>query len=144
MIRVKFKLKAKDFKTKRKSLTVPNQALSIKDIVSRFTRGLPVDIQIKNPVYLDQDEHDFNKLSNMDSVEKSYQATEQRERAEQLKREIESNERAAAEAKQQENEEKARQQSERNTGIEDLDNTMPDDTDTDTQSLSRGRKKNHK
>lgn len=139
MVRTRVKLKPVDFKTRRKSRTVPNQSLSIKEIVARYVRGLPADVQIKQGVYMEQHAHDFNKLSMMDSADKAFMAGEMRDRVEQLGSQIEADKRAYAEAQEQKKaDEKARLEEER-TGIGSLDNTMPDDTGTDRQTVSRGR-----
>lgn len=143
MLKDKFKRKSSTF-VNRKSQTVPNQSMTIKDIVERFLRGLPVDVNIKQGVYHpENNDHDYNKMSNLDTVDKAYLATEMREKNEQISREIEANERAKAEEKKAKDEAelselKARAQQ---TGIEYLDNTMPDDTGTDSQAVTRGRNK---
>lgn len=50
-------------------LTVPNQAMSLEEILERFVRGEPVNVG-KDPVYDDGDE-DLEKLSHMDLVDKA-------------------------------------------------------------------------
>lgn len=65
------------------SQTIPDQSLSINEIVARFTRGIPVDTQVKRPVYADQNDYDLEKLSRMDFAEKAQLAGEMRENAEQ-------------------------------------------------------------
>lgn len=144
MIRDKYKLRTPDFKVVRKSKTVPNQSMTIQDIVSRFVRGIPIDINIKPGVYHpDNNEHDLNKMSNLDTVDKAFLATEMREKNEQIKADIEANERAKAEEKQAKDEAELSELKQRaqQTSIENLDNTMLGDTGADSQSVSRGRKK---
>lgn len=54
----------------RASRTQPNQGLTIRDILERFTKRLPVDVKMYDPVYLDQTEHDLEKLNRMDFDDK--------------------------------------------------------------------------
>lgn len=144
MLRDKFKTKTIDFKTIRKSITVPNQSMTIQDIVSRFVRGIPVDVKVKQGVYNpNNNDHDLNKMSNLDIVDKAYLATEMRESNERIQADIEASERAKAEEKQAEQEAELSELKQRaqQTGIGNLDNTMPDDTGTVSQTVSRGRNK---
>lgn len=54
----------------RASRTQPNQGLTIRDILERFTKRLPVDVKMYEPVYLNQTEHDLEKLNRMDFDDK--------------------------------------------------------------------------
>lgn len=59
-----------DWKKRRKSIAIPDQSMSIQEIVKRFVRGIPVDIIQRDAVYSDQD-HDLEKLNRMDFAEKA-------------------------------------------------------------------------
>lgn len=72
----------------KKSKTIPDQSLSIKEIVDRYVRGIPVDITEKKPVYVDQNDHDLEKLSRMDFGEKAEYAAALRDEAATLKAEL--------------------------------------------------------
>lgn len=85
----------------RKTRTIPDQTLTIKEIVARFTRGIPVDVIQREAVYLDQDEHDFEQLSRMEFGEKANMAEQLRDKAEGIKQQAEANERTRKEAKKQ-------------------------------------------
>lgn len=58
----------------RKGKTVPDQSMSIREIVKRFVRGVPVDIQQRQGVYVDQSEIDLEKVSRADFGEKAEMA----------------------------------------------------------------------
>lgn len=93
-----------DFKKTRPSKTIPDQSMSIQEIVRRFVRGIPVDIVEKKPVYVDQNDHDLEKLSRMDFGEKAEYAAALKLDAERLKAELDERqaehaEREASEAK---------------------------------------------
>lgn len=116
------------FGIKRKgSKTVPDQSLSIQDIISRFTRQIPVNVIQRDPVYLNQSEFDLERMSRMDFADKAAMAAEMSERAESVKAELQENERILGERKRKA---KADRDSARakKTGIDPLDNTMPVDT----------------
>ena len=61
------------------SLTIPDQTLSVKEIMDRFVRGLPVE-GAKIPIY-EGDESDLPDLSRMD-------LTERHETIERIKNEV--------------------------------------------------------
>lgn len=140
MVNYKFKLKKKDYKTKQKSMTVPNQALTVKQIVDRWVKGLPVEVSQRQPQYMDQNDRDYSKLAGLDRAEQAYIATEMSEQAEQLGRQVEANQ-ATLEAQEAEEREakKARLRAKRHSS--NLDNTMPNDTTTENQEVSGGRNK---
>lgn len=70
---------------KLKSRVIPDQSLSIAEIVKRYVRGVPVDILQREPVYTEQTTEDLEKLSRMDFGEKHAYAQELGERAARLK-----------------------------------------------------------
>lgn len=76
------------WKDSRPSRTVPDQSLSIQEIVKRFVRGIPVDVVQREAVYSDQNDHDLEKLSRMDFGEKAEYARQLSEQAEGLANEI--------------------------------------------------------
>lgn len=88
MSKQKYQPPVVDFSKTRKSLTVPNQSMSIRTILEKYTRGIPVDIVKREPIYLDQDEFDLEKLKRLDFSEKAALADELRERAQNIKDEL--------------------------------------------------------
>lgn len=118
----------------RKVLTIPDQAMSIQEIVKRYVRNLPVDVIQREGVYLDQSEFDFEKMSRADFGEKARMADEFAARAADV--EAEYNERVTEEREKQEAAKKsAKSRDERGAGIDSLDNTMPDDTSLGSNKL---------
>lgn len=101
-----------DYKTRRKSVVVPDQSLSIKEIVSRYVRGVPADVIRREAVYVDQNDFDLEKLSRMDFAEKAEIASQLKTEAERITSEY--NERVTT-AK----EEQAKKESEENAKAED-------------------------
>lgn len=72
---VKGRLKVKDRKidygkSHRKQLAIPDQSLSIRTIMDRYTRGIPVDVKHRMPFYSDQTEFDLELLSRMEFDDK--------------------------------------------------------------------------
>lgn len=93
MVNTKFKSKKVDFKRVRVSKhVIPNQSMTMKEVIERFVRGLPLDIKEKPKIYLEQNDYDFEKMSGLDPTEKAYQATEFEAQAEALSEEIQANE----------------------------------------------------
>lgn len=78
-----------DYKTVRRSVVVPDQAMSVQEIVRRFVRGIPVDLKQREAVYIDQNDHDLEKLSRMDFGEKAEFARSEAERLEQWRSDLE-------------------------------------------------------
>lgn len=91
----------------RKQRTIPDQSLSLRTIIDRYTRGVSVDVKQRDPVYVDQDEFDLEQVSRMDfaakaelgqelgsRVRKGAKALEQKER-ERLAKEAEANAKAS-------------------------------------------------
>lgn len=65
-----------DYKVVRKSITIPDQTLSIQEIVTRFSRGINVDVIQRQTTYTDQVDYDLEKLSRMDFGDKAAFAAE--------------------------------------------------------------------
>lgn len=81
-----YKLAGRQNTPRAKMRVIPDQSLSIKEIVRRFTKGLPVDVKQREGVYLDQtgeSEIDYEKLSRMDFADKVEFARQWRETSEQ-------------------------------------------------------------
>lgn len=78
-----------NYKKQRKSLAIPDQSLSIQEIVKRFVRGIPVDVLQREPVYADQNEFDLEKLSRMDFGEKAEYASNLRDKASKIQADFE-------------------------------------------------------
>lgn len=117
------------------SKTLPKQSLTPREIVDRFTKGMPINVGKKEGVYMDHNNTDYERISRMDFAEKHEVAREQasfrnevmdaaKQAIEQAKRAKES-ESAAKKPKSQ--------KPVKRTDIDDLDNTMSVDTDADTQ-----------
>lgn len=119
-------------KAKRKSITVPDQSMSIEEIVKRYTRGIPVDIKMNNPVYIDQSGDnalDLEKAARLDFAQKH-------ELAQQIKEDAQNAVDSANERRKER--EKLQQQhaqttKDAQTGMNTLDNTMPVDTNQKTK-----------
>lgn len=77
-----------DFAKVRKSQTIPDQSMSIQEIVKRFVRGIPVDIVRREGVYVDQHDHDLEKLSRMDFGQKAEYAQALADRANRLQADL--------------------------------------------------------
>lgn len=77
-----------DYKARRKSVAIPDQSLSIQEIVKRYVRGIPVDVVQRQGVFVDQAEHDLEKLSRMDFGEKAAFADTMKSEAERLQSEL--------------------------------------------------------
>lgn len=119
-----------DYKKFRKSKTIPDQSLDIKEIVKRFVRGIPVDVIQRDAVYIDQSEHDLEQMSRMNFADKSAMADDLRVKAEQLKEEHNDRENDRKErAKEQATKKKAKQGAEPKPSST-LDITRLDDTST--------------
>lgn len=136
MVCYKYEVPPIKIKNARKSMTIPDQSMSIREIVERFVRGIPVDVIQRQGVYMDQDEHDFEKLNRMDFAEKKAYADAMQARAEAIQSDLEESERAKRESERRRAQERSQQSASR-TGIDPLDNTMPVDTGTDNQGVSR-------
>lgn len=67
----KYKRPKFDKSVKLKRYTVPDQSLSIQEIVSRYTRGINIDDPYLQPVYVDQNTHDLEKITRMDVLDKT-------------------------------------------------------------------------
>lgn len=100
MIKTKFKGQPVRYSDRRVSKKViPNQSMTMREILERFMKGLPLDVKEKPKIYIDQIDHDFEKMSGLDPTEKAYQATEFRAQSETLSEELKAKERAKDERK---------------------------------------------
>lgn len=80
----------------RKQRAIPDQTMSVREIVRRFVKGIPVDVVQRQGVYIDPSkEIDYEKVSRLDFGEKVEFAGELRREAEVAYTELE--ERAEAE-----------------------------------------------
>lgn len=85
---------------------VPNQSMAIDEIVRRFVKGIAVDVNRKQPIYVDQTERDYERMSRMDAVDKAQAAKEFEAETKELSAKLK-----ADEARRKENE-KARKEQE--------------------------------
>lgn len=83
-MRVLYKEPVVNYGKVRKSVTIPDQSLSIQEIVKRYVRGIPVDVLQRKGVYVDQSDEDLEMLSRMDFGEKAAYAQTLAERANRL------------------------------------------------------------
>ena len=118
-----------------KSQTIPDQSMSIHELVRRFVRGIPADVIQRKPVFNpDNNDVDLERLGRLDPADKAFQASEMfaqnKATASELQRTIDDRRRRAEESEKAEAD-----QGEQQTGIESLDNTMPDDTDVTPRNL---------
>lgn len=113
--------------TKRKSMTIPDQSLTIQEIVKRFVKGIPVNVVKRDGTYLNQSEHDFEKITRMDPFEKAALADEFQQQAQEQNDQLAANERAKREraAKKLSDAQRAAETPRHSNP---LDNTMPVDT----------------
>lgn len=120
-----------------KSETQPNQSMSLKEMVKRFVRGIPVDMVRREGVFMDHENTDFEKLSRMDFAEKIEYAEQYGKRAQEMEQALKERQDRHDEAERRKKDEAikppAPKKSARKAGIENLDNTMPDDTTTGNQ-----------
>lgn len=87
-----------DRKRRNKSKTIPSQALSIREILTRYSRNINIDVKKYDGTYIDGDE-DLEKVSRMDFGDKFAYAQDLREENERFVnelREAKEAERAAA------------------------------------------------
>lgn len=99
---------------KRKVLTIPDQSLSLREIMQRYVRGVPVDVTQREGVWIDQEEYDFESLARGEFSEKMSIAEELRakydaqvkavEEAREAKRKQDEKQALLAELKAQESE----------------------------------------
>lgn len=87
-----------DYKKKRPSKTIPDQSLSIQEIVKRYVRGVPVDVVQRQGVYLDQNEADLEKMTRLDFGEKHEIAATLAARARGMQDDLEQRQRESQEA----------------------------------------------
>lgn len=137
MVNTKFKLskKAKEQTWKKMSRsevkTLPGQSLSINEIVSKYVKGIPIEgLTRRQGVYIDQSDHDLEKVSRMDFAEKAEFAEQLRQHHAEVGEAIKADKRAKDEEarKQKERSRPKLDAAEGSAGIDTLDNTMPDDT----------------
>lgn len=118
-----------DYSVLRPSMTIPDQTLTVKQIVSKYIRGIPVDVKQHVPVYIDQNDHDLEKLNRMEFGDRAAMADQMRANNERIK--AEHNDEVSARRKRNEEEakaKKARNLANKKTHSSNLDNTMLDDT----------------
>lgn len=140
MINTLYKCKKVDFAKVAKSRALPNQSMTISEIVSRYVKGLAPDVVQREKVFLDQNEFDLEKLGRLDRADQAYQAREFKERSESLAQQIRENEAAKHERiEAEQNSEQGEQRDNSRSGIDNLDNTMPDDTALNSNEM-RGQK----
>lgn len=116
----------------------PNQAMTIKEILSRFTRGLAPNVAQFKGVYMDHNNTDYEKVSRMDFGEQYEFAQNEAKKAQRIEQALRSREEARKKPKADDDapepKEKPKKSGPKRTGIDKpLDNTMPVDTDADDQ-----------
>lgn len=94
---VKYLVPFIDEKKSKKARVIPDQSLSVQEIVKRYVRGVPVDVIQRERVYVDQNDFDLEKLSRMDFADKLEYAALLADKAKQLKSDLEEHERSSSE-----------------------------------------------
>lgn len=123
----------------RKGMTVPNQSMTIKEIVNKFVKNIPVSGTSFKGEYFDQSEFDLERLARLSPLDKAYEAGQFSERASYLEERIKQSERVRVEREKEAKRNESKAQSEREkpsprgSGIDPLDNTMPVDTSKTTK-----------
>lgn len=138
MVNYKFKGTPVAFGKTRKGMTVPNQSMTIREIVNRFVKNIPVSGNNYKGEYIEQSEFDLEKLARLSPLDKAYEAGQFSERANYLEERIRESERVRVEREKEAKREEKKAQSEQNaspraSGIDPLDNTMPVDTSKTTK-----------
>lgn len=138
MVRYKYVRGVIDFNKVGKSMTVPDQSLSIQEIVRRYVKGIPVDVVQRQGVYIDQDLYDLEAMSRKDFAQKAALAVELLEQCDSMASDVKAEAERLREVrlKAKENEQKepgtrvkeliVKQSAKKHSS--DLDNTMLDDT----------------
>lgn len=136
----KYQPRAVDFsKQVRQGVTLPDQSLSIREILNRFVKGIPVDVVKREAVYLDdRNTVDMEKLARADFAEKIETARQYGEQAEQMEAML-----TRTNTEDEEPETRTRGKSKdsgrtkvkpaKGAVVDDLDNTTTDDTGPDNQ-----------
>lgn len=93
----------------RKGKTLPDQTMSLKEIVRRFSRGISINAERREAVYSDQDDHDLEAFSRKDFGEKQAIALEIAQDLADTEELLVTRQTEANEAKRQEAEAKARE-----------------------------------
>lgn len=137
-MRVNYKPPVVVSKALRQGKTVPDQAMSIKEIVARFTRGIPVDVRARQGVFIDSSE-DLEKLSRMDFGEKAAYADELSQRANELDAELKERARKHDERKRKAARPGSDQAGEGDVPKDDLDDTLAHDTDLEPKKLGSSK-----
>lgn len=132
MVNTVFKRQVISTKRTKKSMTIPDQSMSIQEIVKRFVRGIPVDVVQRKGVYIDQSDHDLERMSRMDFGEKAALADEMRGQADSILNQLKADERTQKEKKAKAVKD-AKEARAAKAGIGMLDNTMPVDTKLTTK-----------
>lgn len=101
-----YKRPSVDYKKVRKGQVVPDQSMSIREIVKRFVRGIPVDVLQRPGVFIDQNDHDLEQLSRMEFGDKAAMADELHAHAREIHADQLEKERMQRETKQAEEAEK--------------------------------------
>lgn len=129
---------------KRPQRAVPRQSMSLDDVMRRFQRGLPVDQKVHPNVYLKgKGAVDFERLSKLDFDAKAALAAEERAKAqrliEQAKEAKQAKEKRAEKERDRDDEYRERNRGRRPQAVEDLDATLPDDTEHVDRGVRNGR-----
>lgn len=142
MIRTIYSPPPVDYKSKPvKSQTKPDDSMSIKELVRRFLKGIPADVIQRQPVYDSESSFDLEKLALLEPADRAFMADEMKRLNEANRAELERMYDEAQARKKERGEAKDAEESAQ-SGIEDLDNTMPDDTNLKNSKLGIVKSKN--
>lgn len=122
-------------KRRQKSFTLPDQALTVKEIITKFRKNIPAVGKVFTAMYFDQKEIDYEQLARMEFDDKFRLAQQLRAEAREIEAELDAKEKEREELATKERDEKAKAQqaSGAQPGIGSLDNTMPGDTRLNTK-----------
>lgn len=83
-------------------MTVPSQSMTIKQIVEKFVKNIPIDIKQRQAVFVSDNDRDLEKLGRLDPADAAYEAAVMRGHNERVRDAFRESERAKNERKTKE------------------------------------------
>lgn len=96
-----YKSPRRSMKRRYKVITVPDKSLSPREIMDRFTRGLPMEIRKLDPVYLNHPDLDLEKISDLSNADRAEFAERMADDNKQHLRTLQANAEESKRAKQE-------------------------------------------
>lgn len=121
----------------RRNNTLPNRAMSIETILEKYVRKMPIEVSNREKVYIDQDEYDFEKMSRMSFDEKFEMARDMEAKARQIDLEARQRSETHANEEAERSEDQTGRTQSRASSIDNLDDTMLDDTGSEKRPVSK-------